>query len=453
MRPRTGSRTGFGRTASRGGAQSGSAIVLALMMGVGMVVLTVSLFRLSSGSSQRLNGGADERRAALLAEGGLNDAYEAIRRGGTGGVGSMATPATLGGGLLWVDATDLGGNRTELVATGMYGRGRKALKAVVEYSGGAAALFQTTLNSKEQLTLNQGVLIDSYDSSLGDYASQATNVTNGLTHAGMNGDVRSNEGIVLNANATLLGDAIPGMGFGVSMASGSYVSGATTPAASAFTFPPITFPSFPAAGDKTVATGGSGSIASGNYEFGTISIGKSGTLTITGPATIVTTDFSGGKDASLVVDATNGPVEILVRGIYSHIAGFEASAANGSPMALAFKIDGTQDVIFPAATAIRGAYYAPNANIVFSNLNECWGAFAANRISMSNDMKFHFDEDLLNHFEDDTGQGDDGLDVLGWCEVAVEPARLLADRRDPARVLGVNRAGLPGPGAVLEGVP
>lgn len=449
MRPAT----SFGRATSRGGPRSGSAIVLALLMGVGMVVLTVSLFRLSSGSSQRLSGGADERRAALLAEAGLNDAYEAIRRGGTGAVGSLANPAALGGGLLWVDATDLGGNRTELVATGMYGRGRKALKAVVEFAGGAAPLFQTTLNSKEQLTLNQGVLIDSYDSSLGTYVSQATNVTNGLNHAGTEGDVRSNEGIVLNANATLLGDAFPGPGFSVSMAAGSFVSGSTTPASTAFSFPPIVFPAFPAAGDKTVSVGGSGSIASGDYEFGTISIGKDATLTITGPATIVTTDFSGAKDASLVIDATNGPVEILVRGTYTHLSGFEASAVNGSPMALAFKLEGTQDVIFPANTAIRGAYYAPNANITFSNANECWGAFAANRISMSNGMRFHFDEDLLNHFEEDTGQGDDGLDVLGWCEAAVEPARLMADRRDPARVLGVNRAALPGPGAVLEGVP
>lgn len=435
---------------SRG--ERGSVIVMALLMGLGMVVLTVSVFRMASGSSRRLDGGQDSRQAALLAEAGLNDAYEAIRQGGTGAIGSMANPARLGGGVLWVDATDLGGGRTELHATGLYGSGRKALKAVVDYAGGAAPLFQSTLNSKEQLTLNQGVLIDSYDSALGDYVAQAVNVENGLACANTNGDVASNQGIVMNANATLLGDAVPGPGFSVSMASGTYVSGSTTPASSSFSFPPITTPTLPAAGDKIVGANAAGVITTGEYSFGTISVGKAGTLTITGPATIVTTSFSGGKDGNLVIDATNGPVEIYVTGTYSHLAGFEASPASGSPMALAFKIEGTQDVVFPANTAIRGAYYAPNANILFSNANECWGAFAANRITMSNDMRFHFDEDLLNHFEDDTGQGDDGLDVLGWCEAAVQPSWLVRDRRDPAVVLGVNRANLAGPSALREGV-
>ena len=75
----------------RGGARDGSVIVLSLLMTVGLVVLTASLFRLASGSSRRLNGGVDERRAALIAEAGLNDAFEAIRRGGSGAIGSMAS--------------------------------------------------------------------------------------------------------------------------------------------------------------------------------------------------------------------------------------------------------------------------------------------------------------------------------------------------------------------------
>jgi len=42
-----------------------------------------------------------------------------------------------------------------------------------------------------------------------------------------------------------------------------------------------------------------------------------------------------------------------------------------------------QNVVFPSATKIRGAYYVPNANITFSSSSECWGAFAANRITQN----------------------------------------------------------------------
>jgi hypothetical protein len=438
----------------RKSGREGSAIVLALLMAAGLVVLTVSLFRMAGGSMRRLNGGVDDRRASLLAEAGLNEAYEAIRRGGTGAVGALAAPAALGGGILWVDATDLGGDRTELVATGLYGTGRKALKAVVEYTGGPAPLFQTTLNSKDQITLSDGVLIDSYDSAMGDYASQATNVTNGVTHAGTNGDVRSNVDVVLDTDAMLLGDAAPGPGFTVSLAGGSYVSGSTTPASCAFAFPPIEFPSLPPSGNTIVLANLSAAIPPGEYDFGVLTIGQDATLTLTGPTTIVVADFKGCQDANLVIDASNGPVEILVSGTYTHMSGFEAMPVNGSPLALAFQIGGTADVVFPASTAIRGAYYAPDADIVFASQNECWGAFAANRITLTDDMKLHFDENLLEHFEKDLGQvSGDGLDVLGWCETAVEEDWLLSDRRDPAHVLQLVQAELPSPSEVLEGVP
>lgn len=431
----------------------GSAIVVSLLMAVGMVVLTVSVFRMASGSSRRLSGGVDDRRAAFLAEAGLEQSFEAIRRGGTGAIGSIGTPAALGEGVLWVDATDLGGGRTELVATALCGSGRRALKAVVRHDGGQGPLFRAALRSEEALTLEQDVLVDSFDSAAGSYAAQATNITNGITHAATNGDVSSNLGIVLDLDAMCLGDAAPGPSTTVSLAGGSYVSGATAPASTAFALPPIVVPSFPSAGDKTVGTGLSSSIAPGDYAYGTLEIGEDATLTITGPARLVVTSFSGGKDGTLVVDATNGPVEVFVTGSYDHQSGFQAEPVNGSPMALAFQIAAVQDVLFPADTAVRGAYYLPEGEIVFASGDECWGACVARRIGLVDGMKLHFDEDLLDHFQADLGPEAEGPDVLGWCETTVEPSTLLSDRRPPALALGLDVAALPGPGALWEGVP
>ena len=76
--------------------------------------------------------------------------------------------------LLGRPAGRLGGNRFQLNAVALAGSGRAAAEVVVEVDV-QAPLFQAVLNSDEQLTLNSGVSIDSYDSFVGDYASQAVN--------------------------------------------------------------------------------------------------------------------------------------------------------------------------------------------------------------------------------------------------------------------------------------
>jgi len=430
---------------TRADSRSGVALVISLVVLAVLMTVTTAFFILATGKAKRVSGGFDDDRTLLLAESGLHEAYEALRNGGTGAIGSPDDPAYLGGGVFWVSATPQGPDEVLLVSTAMIGSGRKAVGALASFDPNDSPLFQTTLNSRERLTLNQGVMIDSFDSAAGTYIDQMVNLTNGHQHASMNGDARSNEDVVLNSQATVFGDAIPGPGHLVTYAFGSFVSGSDTPAPEPFQFPELDLPGHALAGALTVPNLGSASIGPGDFELATVSIGKSAVLSVKGPATILLDDFSGGRDARLVVDATAGPVTFNVRGNYTHLAGFQASAAPGSPLAVAFMLEGKQDVVFPSNTAIRGAYYAPNANIVFSNANECWGAFAANRIDMSNDMKFHFDEDLMNHWEADTGDLGDAFKVLAWQVVEFEPDELLGDRRDPLAILGVTKSDLAKP--------
>jgi hypothetical protein len=215
-------------------------------------------------------------------------------------------------------------------------------------------------------------------------------------------------------------------------------------------FPPIDFPSSAPKGNYSVASAGTATLGPGNYDFNDFTINKDGKLTITGPATLAVDSFTGGKLASLLIDASNGPVTFFVRGAYTHTSGFQADSVPGSPMALAFMVDGTQDVVFPSNTKVRGAYYTPNADILFASGSECWGAFAANRISMANDMNFHFDETLLKHWGGKTGDDGDRLTVVYWRKSAVQPASLLADRRDPLEVLGLEAGDLVSPDLSLS---
>jgi hypothetical protein len=426
--------------------ERGSALVSVVVLLLGILVMGYAFFRATVSNQRSVRESVDEQRSFFLAEAGLHESFEAIRTGRSGNVGSAEAPARLGGGVLWVTATPIGDDRTSLLSTAMAGSGRNALEAVVHLRPDNPPLFVATLNSKEVLTLNEGVMIDSFDSAVGTYESQAVNPGHGYTFAGANGDVRSNDDVVLNARATVFGDATPGPGFGVEFNTGSYVDGSIESAEEPFVFPPIAFPAFTAQGNYTVAGGATSTLGPGNYDFDAFTINKNGTLRVTGPATLVVDSFTGGKTAKLIIDATAGPVTVYVRGAYTHTSGFEASAVAGSPMALAFLVDGKQDVVFPSNTKVRGAYYTPNADILFASGNECWGAFAANRISMANDMRFHFDETLLKHWGGQSGDDGDRLTVLSWRKTAVTPASLIADRRDPLEVLGLDSGDLSSPG-------
>jgi hypothetical protein len=305
-------------------------------------------------------------------------------------------------------------------------------------------LFQYTINSDEALTLNEGVLLDSYDSSIGPY--NPVNLINGFLHDGTNGDAASNSDIHMNNDATVLGDAVPGPGHTVTMANGTYVHGETTPAPEPFTFDPIVAPSFPSTGQMAIPANSSGTLASGNHGFDDFIIGTNSVLTVTGPAEIVTRTFSGGKDARLMIDATNGPVTFYVQGTYTHNKGFETQPVAGSPSAVAFMIEGNQDIVFPSLTKVRGGYYAPEASFLFANDNEAWGAFAARRIEMSSTMRFHYDEALSSYW-DRSDAFDPFADspLSAWEVVPLPDPAHARDRRDPEVVLGVDIDQLPTP--------
>ena len=423
----------------------GTALVMAVLLFSGLSVLSYAFFQVVTRAERHLDAGMDDERAFYLAEAGLHEAIEAIRNGGTGAIASEDVPAYFGGGVFWTTSEVLGDDLRRIVVTAMAGGGRQALELVLRVESEEDSLFVATLNSKETITLNEGVVIDSFRSSLGTYSSQAVNSTNGHPHADENGHVKSNADIILNANATVFGDAVPGPSGSVEFNTGSFVSGSVTPAETPFTFPPIETPLFTNSGSLSVAAGPSTSLPPGQYDYDALTIEKGATLNIEGPAEIVVRDFVGGKDGNLVIDATNGPVTIYVEDSYAHQNGFEADAAPGSPMALAFMVSAQQDIVFPSTTAIRGAYYLPEANILFSNANECWGAFAANRIEMANDMKFHFDEDLAGYWDSDTGQGEGEFEILAWSQAPIVSDEVRRDRQDPLARLGVSKEDLPRP--------
>jgi len=429
----------------------GSALVMAILLFLTLMVMTYAFFYVVMGSNARLDAGTDDDRAFYLAEAALFESVQSLRGGGTGEIASEQAPVYFGGGVYWVEKDDLTDKRIRLRITAMAGQGRQALTVVLRDDSEEDSLFVATLNSKEKLVMNADVVVDSFQSSLGDYTAQAINTPNTPLHANMNGHVRSNKNVVLNARANVFGDAIPGPSNVVTFGTGAYVSGSITPASEAFDFPPIEVPVLPPAGTYS-ASGPPSTLASGKYAYDDFTIENGATLTIEGPTEIVVQNFRGAKNGRLLVDATNGPVTFYVENSYTHIKEFEADAVPGSPLALAFMVSAPHDIVFPSATKIRGAYYTPESKILFASGNECWGSFAANGIEMSNNMQFHFDEDLADYFKADAGEAAGQYVVQAWTEAEVEEIVLNGkdhnvriDRRDPLLILGVAKDDLPRP--------
>lgn len=444
--------------------RKGSALVMAILLLLTMMVMTFAFFHVVMSANRQLDAGLDDDRAFYLAEAALLESVQSLRGGGTGAIASEDAPVYFGGGVYWVERSVVSDdpdidpatltNPMRLTITAMAGKGRQALEVILRDDSEESPLFVATLNSKDTLTMNADTMVDSFKSSDGDYASQAVNTDdgNGYTYANLNGNVRSNNDVILNARATVLGDANPGPGGAITYGTDAYVHGSDLNSPEEFAFPPIEVPSFPSLGDYSASSATPTTLGAGQYAYDAFTIDNGATLTVEGPAEIVVQDFTGNKSGNLLIDATNGPVTFYVENSYTHIKDFEADAVPGSPMAVAFMVTANQDIVFPSATPIRGAYYLPDSNILFSSANECWGSFAANRIDMSNGMKFHFDEDLADYFKADTGDGEADYAILAWAETEVgeievdgEERNLRLDRRDPLTVLGVTKNDLPRP--------
>ena len=418
-------------------------------MVIAVVLITSSMILLLGLMAQTMAGGKsgnrdlEQWRAFYLAEAGITESMAAIRAGGTGGIGSEARPAALGGGLLWATATDAGDGVTRVVVTAMAGGGRCALEAYLRAGSSESQMFDMMIFSKDTLSIDSNQLIDSYDSSLGTYASQAVNTLSGVDYANTNGDLGSNDSIRISSNTLVMGDATPGPSGSVSLDSGVHVEGSTLSATSERTMEPLTRPDVAGGGNMTIS--GTTSIGPGTIGYGSLKLGSSSTLVVTGPAEIaVLGKMEVGEDATLEIDATDGPVTFYVNGTFKYNEDAHISTSSGSPADVVFAFDSGNPIRFPAGIDFFGAIYAPNAPISIDSNSEFWGAIVAESITMSSGTKFHFDEYLLTRTMQSEGDANE-VSVLYWGRTSVPDQAYMSDRRDPFRLLGVDKGDLPQP--------
>ncbi|MCP3919250.1 MAG: hypothetical protein GY711_27235 [bacterium] len=145
----------------------GSALATALLAVMVVSMLAASMLQVSGIVTRSLHRGTENTRAFYLAEAGLGEAYQALRVGRRGQIGSAGEPARYGQGLLWVDAAELADGRVRLESTALCGGGRAALSLTVEPVEVPLGFF-----SDEDIVIDDVLLVDGFNSEDGAYAEQ-----------------------------------------------------------------------------------------------------------------------------------------------------------------------------------------------------------------------------------------------------------------------------------------
>jgi len=404
-----------------GTGRRGTALVAMLLCLVGMAAISMALMAVSLGDSQEQRGEKREMRSSYVCLAGLSQAMYQKQRGLPGAVGTQSNPVSWGGSLCWVEEVAVTPTITRLRANGV----ENGIGAAQELTVRAVpnTIWMYGAFGREHLHMDANARIDSYDSTLGTYASQAVNGSGNSQHASTNGDSGSNGDITMDVNGTIWGDAIAGPGHATTILGNAVVTGTTTPATALVTLPVINVPSYPSSGALTVSS--NQTLASGNYNFTTLKVNSSKTLTITGPANIVCTNLELRSNSSLLVDPTGGLVTFYVIDDFILNSNAQMRPTNSVPANLRINLLSDNvinpevsvqldEVVLDSNTQVHGCILAPNAQVVIDSNFQMFGSLMARSVDLHSNARFHFDEALMNA----TANGIPTYETIAWRETA-----------------------------------
>ncbi len=443
------------------GDRSGAAIVAALVVVMVVSVLSMAYLQLSMSKNREQSSSVDAKRAFYIAEAGLAEAYAGLVAGKSGNVANGTIPARFANGAFWVEAVDEGEGRRTLTSIGMCGTGRSALSIVVENipeSVGALGVF-----GDQGLTIGQGVTIDGYDSRRGTYASQqggggagALDGLGGMVDGGavaeppVGSRVGCNADILLPGGRTethIDGDAQPGPEGSVVRGTGVTITGSTAPRSSAANLPALEVPSLASAGDVDHGTVRTPLVLyPQESSFGTLRVRPGATAVIVGPATMVVGALELDAGATLIVNASGGPVHIYVRDYLNMAAKSMYTGVSQDPTQVSLQIAASETVdrngdlipdppaTFASTGTFYGSVYAPAAAISVPAELELFGAIAAQQLTVGDGAKLHFDRALTVPVD----VGGALPQMLAWRLVELPDVPIVQMRLDPLSVMQLN---------------
>ena len=278
------------------------------------------------------------------------------------------------------------------------------------------------LFSKDGLTFDGSNNTDAYDSRLGTYASQATNMDAGGKYAQKGGNIGSNGSILLDGSSiTIRGDAVPGPGETVEMSGSPTVTGDTYPRIEPSDVPPPPLAEFeaalavndngnwtkskgqvtynPAAYSLKVGANATLIIPGGTYFLTSLTLDGNSKIEIRGPTRLYSTgtlDMSGG----VIANMTGQPKDFLV---FNH------------PYALPEGHVPTEvGIKFTGGAQASLAIYAPEAPVTISGNGDVFGAVVGSDVKVAGNSYFHYDKGL----GDMTGGRTTVFERLYWRDLA-----------------------------------
>jgi Tfp pilus assembly protein PilX len=418
----------IGRQAKRGASLLAVSVVM-----VTLAVLSLAMFRLVDSGSRTQNASLDKTNARYVAEAGMSLAVMKFSAGTAIeelAIGTEQNPAAFGSGDFWVEVDGaIGSNLYELTATGVENGVGAQLKVVLEEV--TDNLHVWAAFGDEGLTMDSNAQVDSYDSSLGSYASQDTNGNGSSSYALTNGNVGSNHDVDVDGNVKIYGDMTPGPTGAYTAGSNVTLSGSAANATAEVEMPAVTVPSIASMGDLDLDGSVSGPfssyIPSGSYHFEAVTV-DGNNVTVIGPAVLVFDSFEIYSSSEFLADTTNGPVEVyvlddfvmnsntLIAPLDWDPAGFELKLLSDNVIDPMLTVD--LDVVDLNSNAqMYGTLYAPSASIEINSNFELFGSLVARRVHLDSNSKIHFDEALLSS----QGATERTFQTVAWLSVPYQP--------------------------------
>jgi Tfp pilus assembly protein PilX len=446
------------RAGKLGDGRRGAALIVALLVVLMVGVLSMSYLQMSLSKNREQQGAADAKRAFYMAESGLSEAYSGLLAGKSGNVGSDIVPARFGNGLFWVKAEQLGNAHTCLTSTGMCGTGRACVSIVVRNQNQSVA--SNGVFSDQNVSIQVGSLIDSYDSRLGSYASQVgggggliggllgelggTSTAINAARVGSNGNILVQGTTVRGPGAIIRGDARPGPTGVVVRGTGATITGSTSPTTEPLPLPALQIPAITQTGSLAVTKASPALVLpTGRVGLTSLSVSATGAAVITGPTVLVVDQLVLATGAHLSIDTTNGPVKIYVRDWLRCDPGSTITRTDTAPTKCALLCaastpadrdgDGIVDppVTLGSTSDFHGFVYAPGASFTLPNSFHMYGAIVSSALTVAGGGQVHFDRAFL----DESGEGGAMPSELCWRLVQLPPARIVDQRLDPMTYL------------------
>jgi hypothetical protein len=368
-----------------------------------LAVLALSMVATHVSGAKEQRTFQQELRTTLSAEAGLGESFVALQHGRNGNLGTADLPVELAGGQVFVTAQTFGPAGKFVRVTSVAHVGTSEASAELILRDNVDSMFVWSAFGDRKLDLASQAKVDSYDSTLGTYASQVAHGSGSNAWARDNGNIGSNGNVSIKQNGKVFGDAVPGENSALTVIGNATVSGATANATEPFDFPPVEVPTIASSGNKTFNS--NTTLPSGSYHYAATVTDTNITLTVKGPATLVFDSFEMRSRSNLRVDSTLGPVDIYVMNDFVMRSNTLLASNNLDPRAVRLKllsdnvvnpeiIVDLDDVLFESNAQLYGTLYAPDAAIKIDSNFEVFGSVIAEEVSLASNSRVHYDEAL-----------------------------------------------------------